>query len=428
MANATADTAAAPPAARPAPYSWTSVGMGIAFALLLLVVSTTLAVQFLRYRVVDLRGGTADLGASLETTLRHQGIAASSITVGPQQLRQDNGSLYYFTRVEVTVPEGINATGIENVIERSLWRDGIAIAGSHGDAAERVMRLSLGSAEVGELVVRGASDPPPTAAAAPASVVPLRSPVDSASGSVPIESREWSPPQSEPAPPEVDERLAQRPARIAIIVDDGGYGGTHTDIILGLDPALTLAILPYTPHGTRLAERAAALGFEVMLHMPMENLSDTLKHEGQLNVGMPPAQIENLTKVALAQVPFAVGVNNHMGSKYTANPAAMAAFLDTVKDAGLFFIDSGTTAESVAYTAAHELGILSAARTLFLDNDDDPDAIRARLRELITLAREQGEAIGICHFRLHTATVLQEMLPQFASEGVQLVHASELVR
>jgi polysaccharide deacetylase 2 family uncharacterized protein YibQ len=127
-------------------------------------------------------------------------------------------------------------------------------------------------------------------------------------------------------------------------------------------------------------------------------------------------------------VPHAVGVNNHMGSKFTAEADAMRPFLDWVQSTGLYFVDSGTTAQSVAYEEAHELGIPSAARTLFLDNADEPGQIRARFLELAESARQQGEAIGICHFRPHTAVVLAEMLPQLNTMGIELVRASELVR
>lgn len=414
----------------PSPYPWISIGIGSAAAGGLLAISLALVVHFMMGRLVDLREPTAVLGDALHQTLRNQGVPAGSIQVLSRELRKDGGAIFYFTRVEVDVPQAVNADGLESVIERSLWHDNIVIAGVESDVASRVLHLTLGPADVGSVVLHGVSGKT-SAAQEPATTpaVPLAAkPVLAESVRAPVPTpvlREWTPPLEDAT---LETAVARRTARVAIILDDGGYGGPQVDVILGLDPDVTLAILPYTPQGTELAERAAGLGFEVMLHMPMENVSDTLRHEGQLNVGMTPDEIDALTRAALAQVPHAVGVNNHMGSKFTAEADAMGPFLDWVKTSGLYFVDSGTTAQSVAYRAAHERGIPSAARTLFLDNVDEPEAIRARLLELVEMAQQQGEAIGIGHFRLNTATALAEMLPQFSSMGVELVRASELVR
>ncbi len=417
---------AEPPAAEtpPAPYPWLSVALGTAGAALLAAVSTLLMVQFMRSRVVDLREPTADLGESLTLTFRNQGIPASAIELHARHLHKARGALYFFTKIEVAVPEIVNEAGLERVVERALWGDGIVVSGIESEADARVLHLGLGPADIGEVVIRGTA-PPRTATVTrqteSGTIARISNPVP--------ELREWTPPlidaaAGQPAP----DAVAQRPARVAIIVDDGGYGGEPAEVILGLDRSLTLSILPYTPHGTELAQRASELGFEVMLHMPMENLSDTLRHEGQINVGMTREEMERLTQAALEQVPHAVGVNNHTGSKFTAEVDAMRPFLEWVQTTGLYFVDSGTTAKSIAYQAAHELGIPSASRTLFLDNIDEPAQIRARLLELADLARQQGEAIGICHFRPHTAGVLAEMLPQLKSMGIELVPASELVR
>jgi len=223
-------------------------------------------------------------------------------------------------------------------------------------------------------------------------------------------------------------KVAGRSPRVAIIVDDGGYGGSATDVILGLTTRLTFAILPNTPHGTALAEEAGALGFEVMLHMPMENTSADLRHEGQIEIDMDEADIQRLVTHALSQVPGAVGVNNHQGSKFTAHADVLSFFMEDTLAEGLFFIDSRTTPDSVAYDVAVEHGVPSAYRDLFLDHDNDRDKIRSRFRQLMGTARRDGSAIAICHFRPNTALVLREMLPELRMGGIELVHASELVK
>jgi polysaccharide deacetylase 2 family uncharacterized protein YibQ len=399
-----------------------------------LAIAALLVTQFLQSRLVDLRGMTADLGKSLELTFRNQGVPQAAIASGAKQLQRNHGAVYYYTRVDVHIPDSVHAQGLETVIERSLWRDRIVIAGVQSEGDTRVLRLKLGPADVGEVVLHGVTQqafaPHDTVTREPLAFASRVTPASVSQVLAPApELREWTPPMDEePTLEPARTAVASRMARIAIILDDGGYGGPHTEIILGLDRALTLSILPYTPHGTELAERAAALGFEVMLHMPMENISATLRHEGQLNVGMTDGEIDRLTAAALAQVPHAVGINNHMGSKFTAETKAMEAFLGWVEAYGLYFVDSGTTADSVAYETAQGLGIRTAARTLFLDNDDDPEAIRTRILELIAMAQQQGEAIGIGHFRPNTAAVLAQLVPQLPTMGIELVPASALVR
>lgn len=257
------------------------------------------------------------------------------------------------------------------------------------------------------------------------------------------ETKAPSPPaaSSDPAPPSTPEPVAVAsvpamsaplpgaPSRIAIIVDDGGYGGEATEIILNLDPNLTLALLPHTPFAADIARRAAARGFEVMLHMPMEAESGAAAALNPLVVGMSPEQIAQVTETALAAVPGAVGVNNHEGSRYTGDSIAMRGFLEIVKERGMFFIDSRTSPLSVASDTARSLGIPTADRDVFLDNRSDPAYIRGQFNQLLAKARQRGWAIGICHFRIETARVLQSVLPGLRErENVVLVHASEFVK
>lgn len=218
------------------------------------------------------------------------------------------------------------------------------------------------------------------------------------------------------------------PAKLAIIVDDGGYGGALTDTILDLDNRLTLSILPNTPHGSAIAKLGKERGFEIMLHMPMENTDDDLKHPGQINVDMSEEEIIRLTKDALSQIPEAVGVNNHTGSKYTTDPKAMALFLNVIKDLDLYFVDSKTTTETSAYEMSKAFGLASAERDLFLDHKNEEAEIRHRFREVVELAKEEGHAIAICHFRPITAEVLKDLVPTLEAQGITLVPASELVQ
>ena len=213
--------------------------------------------------------------------------------------------------------------------------------------------------------------------------------------------------------------------RVAIIVDDGGYGGAITSSILTMDPGLTVSIIPNTRHGVETARRAMELGFGVMLHLPMEEA----KIHGELQTRMTAIEMEKALREALVQVPGAIGINNHMGSAFTKNEKAMECFLNSMKKVNnkLFFIDSRTTAETKATEAADKAGVRMASRDVFLDHQKTPTFMKEQFARLISLAKKRGHAIAICHFRASTAPLLAEMLPMLKEEGIQLVHVSELI-
>lgn len=226
----------------------------------------------------------------------------------------------------------------------------------------------------------------------------------------------------------VPEQPADGPLQLAIIVDDGGYGGWVTEEILAMPNTLTLSILPHAPYSYETAQRAVALGFEVMLHMPMENVSGKTTYPGEITVDMDVNEMLDLTNQALADVPGAVGINNHTGSKFTSNADAMRLWLGLIQDSGLFFIDSRTTRTACAYEVADEMGIPCASRDLFLDHHSGPNYIRARFLQIIDIVKKKRSAIAICHFRPNTVPVLKEMFPEFEREGIEIVHASTMVR
>jgi len=216
--------------------------------------------------------------------------------------------------------------------------------------------------------------------------------------------------------------------RIAVILDDGGYGGADTEQALALDPKVTLSILPNTPAAQTTAARAAEKGFEVMLHMPMETAVRGVKAVGgQLDTGMNRETIHRLTREALAQVPGAKGVNYHTGGKFIQDANRTKWFMEVVRDQRLYFVDSMTTARSAGHAAAEALGVRNADRDVFLDNENAPDYIRRQFEVLVERAQKRGTAIGIGHFRHTTVSVLREVLPKLRARGIELVHVSELI-
>jgi polysaccharide deacetylase 2 family uncharacterized protein YibQ len=149
---------------------------------------------------------------------------------------------------------------------------------------------------------------------------------------------------------------------------------------------------------------------------------------GGVMVAMSDADIQSTVRAGLASVPGAVGVNNHMGSKGTADRRVVRAMLEVARREGLFFLDSRTTVHTVGEEVAAELGVPAARRHVFLGNEDDEEAIRRQVRRLITLAKERGTAIAIGHAQRITARVVKDMLEELDREGIAIVPVSTLVR
>ena len=221
-----------------------------------------------------------------------------------------------------------------------------------------------------------------------------------------------------------------KPGKIALILDDGGYGGETTARVLALDNRITLSILPDTPCATSTAKNAIEKGFEIMVHMPMQAsaLSQIHLFPGELRLDMTKKDIQKRTHECLKQFPDAVGVNNHTGGAFTVDEERTGWFLDVVKQYNIFFVDSRTNWNSCAYHIAKEKNIPCDRRNIFLDNTTDLEEIRAYLKELAKRSRTQGTLIGIGHFRPNTITVLEEELPKLKNINIELVRVSEVVQ
>jgi polysaccharide deacetylase 2 family uncharacterized protein YibQ len=192
--------------------------------------------------------------------------------------------------------------------------------------------------------------------------------------------------------------VAQEP-RIAVIIDDIGHRLDAGRRSISLPGPVTLAILPYTPFARRLAEEARAGGKDVLVHLPMQ-ASSLLADPGPgtLTLGQDRSAIGTTLARALAAVPHAIGVSNHMGSLLTRDPLAMHDFMESLANQpGLIFIDSYTTHLSVGLMTAREFGIPALKRDVFLDADLSAAGIEAAWQSLLEQARTHGFAIGIAH-------------------------------
>lgn len=233
-----------------------------------------------------------------------------------------------------------------------------------------------------------------------------------------------------PLAPDRDERPGGVPdgPLLAIVIDDWGYDWEAADDFLALDIPLNVAVIPHLPLSRRHAEEAAARGHRVLLHLPMEPLSpDWDLGEGAVTTAMAAPEIQREVFLALDSVPGVQAVNNHMGSKATADPRVMRAVLGALKERGLFFLDSRTTADSVAVQVARELGVPVLANDRFIDPDFDPERIKERLLSAARIAEERGWAVVIGHVRPATYEGVVRALPELFDRGVRLVHLDDIL-
>jgi len=216
---------------------------------------------------------------------------------------------------------------------------------------------------------------------------------------------------------------------IALIIDDIGCSLCRARHFLEFGVPITFSILPRLAKSEELAAEIHALGHEVMLHQPMEPTSaDIDPGPGALYVGDGAQKISKIMEENIAIVPFAEGVNNHMGSKFTACQPAVQDALQVIKESGLFFVDSLTTNRSEAYKTARELHMPAACRNIFLDNRLEERAILRQLDRLKRIALNFGQAIGIGHPFPETARAIGLFLKQdLPKAGISLVYVSKLV-
>lgn len=216
--------------------------------------------------------------------------------------------------------------------------------------------------------------------------------------------------------------------RAAVIFDDAGGDLGDLEAILALHRPVTIAVLPGLRFSREVAERARAAGLEVLLHLPME-ADDASKAlgPGGVTVAMTDEEIAAVVREDLAGVPGAIGVNNHMGSRGSANERVMRAVLGVVRERRMIFVDSRTTLNTVGARLAVGMGIPVGERAVFLDNEDTPDAIRTQITRLLAQAVQRGQVIAIGHAHRQTAKVLAEMLAEFVRQGIQLVPVSAIV-
>lgn len=224
-------------------------------------------------------------------------------------------------------------------------------------------------------------------------------------------------PKSEPAP------------RIALIIDDLGHNmNATTRGMFELGVPLTVAVLPDLQNSDTAFRFAAERGIPALLHLPMEPEGELDPGRHPVTVGMNEAQIEALLERHSSRYPTFIGVNNHMGSRATADRRTMRALVSVLGRRGLFFVDSQTTPHSVGYETARTQDVWSIRNDRFLDNDTrSAETVAAHLMELCEIARARGLAVGIAHPRPYTLQALQALVPRLQAEGFEFVTIEQLL-
>jgi hypothetical protein len=214
------------------------------------------------------------------------------------------------------------------------------------------------------------------------------------------------------------------------VIDDLGQDLKQAQEILSVRSKITLAIMPGLAQSKKIAELARQNNREILLHLPMEYRSKNGKPApGMLRSDMTPMEFLNTITDDLGSVPGATGVNNHEGSSLTENKEAMKFLMAELKARNLFFLDSFTSARSVAYNTAREFGLKTARRDIFLDNEgDNPLYIRKQLDELAEFAKKHGKAVGIGHPHPVTISELRKWLGEASGRGIEIVPVSRLIQ
>ena len=217
-------------------------------------------------------------------------------------------------------------------------------------------------------------------------------------------------------------------SRIALIIDDIGVAFCHARPFLELGIPMTFAVLPRLAKTHNLALQIHNQGHEIMLHQPMEPFqSDIDPGPGALYVGDGINRIVETMEENISRVPYAVGVNNHMGSRFTACQREMSEVLEVIKNKHLFFVDSLTTNRSKAYKTAKTLEVTTARRDIFLDHRLEESAILSQLHKLKRIAMKYGRAIGIGHPFPETARALKVFLSDNDPPDLSFVHMSRVM-
>ena len=336
----------------------------------------------------DSAAGLARRGQELLLKTRSELFSNRSILKAPPVFSDCSVDEHYLNCLEIALASDQDAI-VADLFLRDYWQQRGAKTESSKNGRGSVLIAMDGSSRMAEIIL---SSPPPTP----------QKPVN-------------KPPRAQKA-------------QVAIVMDDLGEDYDAAMAIAQIPGPIAMAIMPFRAKSAETLALALRYGKPALLHMPMEPLGYTGKDPGPdaLLLSMSGAQVKETLDKALDAMPGVIGVNNHMGSAFTARADLMTPLLSELKSRGLFFLDSRTTNQSVGMTLAQQMGVRTCARKIFLDNLEEPQAIEQKLLELCRTAHEQGFAIGIGHPYPETIRALQEKLDELGEKNCELAPVSEL--
>ncbi|WP_345829666.1 divergent polysaccharide deacetylase family protein [Erwinia sp. HDF1-3R] len=214
--------------------------------------------------------------------------------------------------------------------------------------------------------------------------------------------------------------------KLSIVIDDFGYRPAQENQVLQMPPAISVAVLPDAPGARVMATKAHQRGHEVLIHLPMAPLSKQPLEKNTLRPDMSSAEIERIIRAAVASVPYAVGLNNHMGSAMTSSLPAMQKVMQVLNNYNFYFLDSMTIGNSQSVPAAAGTRVKVIKRRVFLDDTQNEADIRKQFLRAVHLAQRDGSAIAIGHPHPTTVKVLLQMLPTLPAD-ITLVRPSQLL-
>lgn len=214
--------------------------------------------------------------------------------------------------------------------------------------------------------------------------------------------------------------------RLAIVIDDFGYRPQTENQVIAFPSPVSVAVLPNAPHAREMATKAHNAGHEVLIHLPMAPLSKQPLEKDTLRPEMTSEEIERIIREAVENVPYAVGLNNHMGSAMTSSLFGMQKVMQALNHYDFYFLDSMTIGNSQSMRAAVGTHVKVIKRNVFLDDTQNEADIRYQFERAIALARRNGYAIAIGHPHPTTVRVLQQMIPTLPPD-ITLVRPSSLL-
>lgn len=218
-------------------------------------------------------------------------------------------------------------------------------------------------------------------------------------------------------------------ADLAVVIDDVGYNKVRGMRAISLPGPVTIAVLPFAPHTSSLIQHASLVGKDVIVHQPMQPRPSPQVRDEQdtLTLAMSAEEFDAAISRALDAVPMRVGLSNHTGSLLTQHHLPMARLMSQLQERGLFFLDSRTSAETVALQVAHDSGVPALKRDVFLDHDRSPHAIDRAFQQALTIARRNGHAVLIGHPYTVSLEFLEDRLRELPAD-IELVNAADLAK